>query len=271
MVNEAALNAARFNRKQVHMFDFETAKDKVLMGAERKSMLLSDEEKRVTAYHEAGHALVAAMRDHADPLHKVTIIPRGMALGVTMQLPTDDKHTVTKDYLETQLAILMGGRCAEEIFLKQMTTGAGNDIERASELSRKMVCEYGMSRLGPLTFGKKEEQIFLGREIGQHRDFSEETARQIDGEVRSLVDAGYQSAYSILDHNQTIMHNLAAALLERETLDAADLRMIIEGRELPPMNNSNGPGSGDPEKTTVLKPDTGRAASGFPEGSPSPA
>ena len=241
MVNEAALNAARHNRKSVHMFDFETAKDKVLMGAERKSMLLSDEEKRVTAYHEAGHALVAALRDHADPLHKVTIIPRGMALGVTMQLPVDDKHTVTKDYLETQLAILMGGRCAEEIFLKQMTTGAGNDIERASELSRKMVCEYGMSRLGPLTFGKKEEQIFLGREIAQHRDFSEETARQIDGEVRSLVDAGYQSAYSILDHNQTIMHNLAAALLERETLDAADLRMIIEGRELPPINNSNGP------------------------------
>ena len=270
MVNEAALNAARHNRKSVHMFDFETAKDKVLMGAERKSMLLSDEEKRVTAYHEAGHALVAALRDHADPLHKVTIIPRGMALGVTMQLPVDDKHTVTKDYLETQLAILMGGRCAEEIFLKQMTTGAGNDIERASELSRKMVCEYGMSRLGPLTFGKKEEQIFLGREIAQHRDFSEETARQIDGEVRSLVDAGYQSAYSILDHNQTIMHNLAAALLERETLDAADLRMIIEGRELPPINNSNGPGSGDPEKTTILKPDTGRA-SGFPEGSPSPA
>ena len=270
MVNEAALSAARANRKSVHMFDFETAKDKVLMGAERKSMLLSDEEKRVTAYHEAGHALVAALRDHADPLHKVTIIPRGMALGVTMQLPTDDKHTVTKDYLETQLAILMGGRCAEEIFLKQMTTGAGNDIERASELSRKMVCEYGMSRLGPLTFGKKEEQIFLGREIAQHRDFSEETARQIDGEVRSLVDAGYQSAYSILDHNQTIMHNLAAALLERETLDAAELRMIIEGRELPPMNNSNGPGSGDPETTKVLKPDPGRA-SGFPEGSPSPA
>ena len=270
MVNEAALNAARYNRKSVHMFDFETAKDKVLMGAERKSMLLSDEEKRVTAYHEAGHALVAALRDHADPLHKVTIIPRGMALGVTMQLPMDDKHTVTKDYLETQLAILMGGRCAEEIFLKQMTTGAGNDIERASELSRKMVCEYGMSNLGPLTFGKKEEQIFLGREIAQHRDFSEETARQIDVEVRGLVDAGYQSAYSILDHNQTIMHNLAAALLERETLDAADLRMIIEGRELPPINNSNGPGSGDPEKTTILKPDTGRA-SGFPEGSPSPA
>jgi cell division protease FtsH len=270
MVNEAALTAARSNRKAVHMYDFELAKDKVLMGAERKSMLLTDEEKRVTAYHEAGHALVAAMRDHADPLHKVTIIPRGMALGVTMQLPTDDKHTVTKDYLETQLAILMGGRCAEEIYLKQMTTGAGNDIERASELARKMVCEYGMSRLGPLTFGKKEEQIFLGREIAQHRDFSEETARQIDSEVRSLVDSGYQSAYSILDQNQPIMHRLATALLERETIDANEIKMLIEGRELPPLNPpSNGSASGDPE-VKVLKPEPGRA-SGFPEGSPSPA
>ncbi len=270
MVNEAALTAARSNRKAVHMFDFETAKDKVLMGAERKSMLLTDEEKRVTAYHEAGHALVAAMRDHADPLHKVTIIPRGMALGVTMQLPTDDKHTVTKDYLETQLAILMGGRCAEEIYLKQMTTGAGNDIERASELARKMVCEYGMSRLGPLTFGKKEEQIFLGREIAQHRDFSEETARQIDGEVRNLVDSGYQSAYSILDQNQPIMHRLATALLERETIDANEIRMLIEGQQLPPLNPpSNGSASGDPE-VKVLKPEPGRAP-GFPEGSPSPA
>jgi cell division protease FtsH len=270
MVNEAALTAARSNRKAVHMFDFETAKDKVLMGAERKSMLLTDEEKRVTAYHEAGHALVAAMRDHADPLHKVTIIPRGMALGVTMQLPTDDRHTVTKDYLETQLAILMGGRCAEEIYLKQMTTGAGNDIERASELARKMVCEYGMSRLGPLTFGKKEEQIFLGREIAQHRDFSEETARQIDGEVRNLVDSGYQSAYSILEHNQPIMHRLATALLERETIDANDIRMLIEGQDLPPLNPpSNGSVSGDPE-VKVLKPEPGRAP-GFPEGSPSPA
>jgi cell division protease FtsH len=270
MVNEAALTAARANRKAVHMYDFELAKDKVLMGAERKSMLLTDEEKRVTAYHEAGHALVAAMREHADPLHKVTIIPRGMALGVTMQLPTDDKHTVTKDYLETQLAILMGGRCAEEIYLKQMTTGAGNDIERASELARKMVCEYGMSRLGPLTFGKKEEQIFLGREIAQHRDFSEETARQIDSEVRSLVDSGYQSAYSILDQNPPIMHRLATALLERETIDANEIKMLIEGRELPPLNPpSNGSASGDPE-VKVLKPEPGRAP-GFPEGSPSPA
>ncbi len=269
MVNEAALNAARMNRKSVFMIDFETAKDKVLMGAERKSMLLTDEEKRVTAYHEAGHALVASIREHADPLHKVTIIPRGMALGVTMQLPEDDKHTVTKDYLETQLAILMGGRIAEEIFLKQMTTGAGNDIERATDLSRKMVCEYGMSRLGPLTFGKKEEAIFLGREIAQHRDFSEETARQIDAEVKSMVDEAYRSAYGILDSRQDVMHRMAAALLERETLDANDIRMIIEGKELPPLK-IDGPGSPTGDVQQVLKPDAGRS-SGFPEGSPSPA
>ena len=269
MVNEAALNAARMNRKSVFMIDFETAKDKVLMGAERKSMLLTDEEKRVTAYHEAGHALVACVRDHADPLHKVTIIPRGMALGVTMQLPEDDKHTVTKDYLETQLAILMGGRIAEEIFLNQMTTGAGNDIERATEMARKMVCEYGMSRLGPLTFGKKEEQIFLGREIAQHRDFSEETARQIDAEVKSLVDEAYRSAYGILDSRQDIMHRMAAALLERETLDGNEIRMIIEGKELPPLK-IDGPGSPTGDVQQVLKPDAGRSP-GFPEGSPSPA
>jgi cell division protease FtsH len=270
MVNEAALSAARANRKSVFMVDFEHAKDKVLMGAERKSMLLTDEEKRVTAYHEAGHAIVAAIRDHADPLHKVTIIPRGMALGVTMQLPEDDKHTVTKDYLETQLAILMGGRIAEEIFLKQMTTGAGNDIERATDLARKMVCEYGMSRLGPLTFGKKEEQIFLGREIAQHRDFSEETARQIDAEVRSLVDEAYRSAHDILNTNQDVMHRMSAALLERETLDANDIRLVIEGKELPPVKPSGGAGATSGDVQQVLKPEPGRGSS-FPEGSPSPA
>ena len=271
MVNEAALSAARHNRKTVLMIDFESAKDKVLMGAERKSMLLSDEEKRVTAYHEAGHALVAAVREHADPLHKVTIIPRGMALGVTMQLPVDDKHTVTKAYLETQLAILMGGRIAEEIFLKQMTTGAGNDIERATELARKMVCEYGMSRLGPLTFGKKEEQIFLGREIAQHRDFSEETARQIDAEVRSMVDEAYKSAYSILEGKQEAMHRMAAALLERETLDANEIRLIIEDKQLPPLKPSGGSGTpvSDPPQQ-VLKPEP-KHGGAFPEGSPSPA
>ncbi len=272
MVNEAALNAARHNRKAVLMADFEAAKDKVMMGAERRSMLLSDEEKRVTAYHEAGHALVASVRAHADPLHKVTIIPRGMALGVTMQLPVDDRHTVTKDYLETQLAILMGGRIAEEIFLKQMTTGAGNDIERATELARKMVCEFGMSRLGPLTYGKKEEQIFLGREIAQHRDFSEETARQIDGEVRSMVDEAYKSAYSILDSKQDAMHSMAHALLERETLDANDIRLILEGKQLPPLNLPDGPANGTPtgDVQQILKPEP-KHGGGFPEGSPSPA
>ena len=272
MVNEAALTAARFNRKSVHMFDFETAKDKVLMGAERKSMLLSDQEKKVTAYHEAGHVLVAAMRDHSDPLHKVTIIPRGMALGVTMHLPEEDKHTVTKDYLETQLAVFMGGRCAEEIFLKQMTTGAGNDIQRSTALARAMVCEYGMSTLGPLTFGKKEQEVFLGREIGQARDFSDDTAKQIDEEVRKFVDAGYQSAYHILDTNHDIMHRMSQALLDRETLDAAEIKLIIEGKDLPELRSplsavDPGPG-GDIQK--VLKPENGRKP-GFGEGQPSPA
>ena len=270
MVNEAALNAARANRKAVHQFDFELAKDKVMMGAERKSMLLSEDDKRDTAYHEAGHVLVAAKRDHADPLHKVTIIPRGMALGVTMQLPEEDKHTVTKDYLETQLAILMGGRCAEEIFMSRKTTGAGNDIERATDLARKMVCEYGMSRMGPLTFGKKEEQIFLGREIAQHRDFSEETARQIDAEVRSLVDDAYRSAYTILESNKNTMHRMAQALLDRETLDANEIRMIIEGKDLPPMASLGGdPGSGDVQH--VIKPEPGRAPGFGGESQPSPA
>ncbi len=272
MVNEAALTAARFNRKAVHMFDFETAKDKVLMGAERKSMLLTDEEKKVTAYHEAGHVLVAAMRDHSDPLHKVTIIPRGMALGVTMHLPTEDKHTVTKDYLETQLAVFMGGRCAEEIFLKQMTTGAGNDIQRSTAMARAMVCEYGMSKLGPLTFGKKEQEVFLGRDIGQARDFSDDTAKQIDEEVRILVDAGYRSAYSILDNNHDIMHRMSAALLERETLDAAEIKLIIEGKALPEARSplsavDPGPG-GDVQK--ILKPE-GNRKPGFGDSQPSPA
>jgi len=273
MVNEAALNAARLNRKQVTMYDFELAKDKVLMGAERKSMLLTDEEKRVTAYHEAGHALVAFVREHSDPIHKVTIIPRGMALGVTVYLP-DDRHNYTREYLETRLAMLYGGRVSEEVFLNQMSTGAGNDIERATELARSMVCEYGMSRLGPLTFGKKEEQIFLGREIAQHRDFSEETARQIDQEVRRLIDEAYKSAYSLVEAHSDAMHRLAAALLERETIDAEEVRMLIEGKALPELRSSlaspsdQGGGGG---VTQILKPESGRGTGGFPEGSPSPA
>jgi cell division protease FtsH len=267
MVNEAALTAARFNRKAVHMFDFEVAKDKVLMGAERKSMMRSPEELKITAYHEAGHTLVAALRDHSDPLHKVTIIPRGMALGVTVYLPEEDQHTVTKEYLETRLAMMMGGRCAEEIFLQKMTTGAGNDIERSTELARRMVCEYGMSSLGPMTFGKKEQEVFLGREIGQSRDFSDDTAKQIDAEIRRFVDDAYRSAYELLDRNHDIMHRMSNALLERETLDAAEIKLIIAGQELPPMKSAlAAPGDGgDGEKQTVLKPEGGRKT-GFNEG-----
>src|ERR1700687_543209 len=199
LVNEAALWAARQSRKLVLMVDFEMSKDKVLMGVERKSMILSEEEKRNTAYHEAGHALVAAMTPGTDPLHKVTIIPRGMALGLTMQLPIDDKHTYTKTYLEGTLTVLMGGRSAEEIFLGHITTGAGNDIERATGIDRKKGCAWAMSALGPLAFGKKEEAIFLGREIAQHRDYSEDTAIHIDQEVRRIVTAGYENARNILD------------------------------------------------------------------------
>jgi cell division protease FtsH len=271
MVNEAALNAARVNRKQVTMYDFELAKDKVLMGAERKSMLLTDEEKRVTAYHEAGHALVSFFRDHSDPIHKVTIIPRGMALGVTIFLP-GDRHNYTREYLEAKLAMSYGGRVAEEIFLNQMSTGAGSDIEVATDLARRMVCEYGMSRLGPLTFGKKEEQIFLGREIAQHRDFSEETARQIDLEVRRLIDEAYQSAHAIVESHADAMHRIAAALLERETIDAEEVKMLIEGQELPPLRSilatPSDTGSGDVQQ--VLKPES-RGGPNYPEGSPSPA
>src|SRR3974390_36636 len=213
VVNEAALLAARQNRKVVTQFDFELAKDKVMMGVERKSLIISDEEKKNTAFHEAGHALVAALTPQADPLHKVTIIPRGMALGLTMQLPMDDKHSYNKDYLEAQLAILMAGRIAEEIFMHHITTGAGNDIERATDMARKMVCEWGMSELGPLSFGKKEEQIFLGREIAQHRDFSEATAVRIDDAVNGLVQRGYERARKIIEEYSEAMVRLAAAFL----------------------------------------------------------
>jgi len=266
MVNEAALAAARQNRKAVLMFDFEVAKDKVLMGVERKSLILSDEEKKVTAYHEAGHALVAAKLPGSDPVHKVTIIPRGMALGVTMQLPIDDRHNYTKEYLKTDLAILMGGRLAEELFLSQMSTGAGNDIERATEMARKMVCEWGMSDLGPLTFGKKEEQIFLGREISQHRDYSEDTAIKIDGEVRKLVNSGYETAKGILEGNRDTLQKIAAALLEREVLDASEVMLLVEGKELPPVK---APAKPDDGVQQVLKPEPGRP--GIAKGGESPA
>ncbi len=232
LVNEAALNAARYNKKVVAMSDFELAKDKVLMGAERKSMVISNEEKRVTAYHEAGHTLVGLKVPNADPVHKVTIIPRGMALGVTQQLPEGDRHNYTKEYLLGQISILMGGRIAEETFLGNITTGASNDIEKATELARAMVCEFGMSELGPLTFGKKEEQIFLGREIAQHRDYSEETSIRIDSEVRKIVTEQYERARRIIEENRETMVRLAEALLEHESLDGVQIRRIVAGLTL---------------------------------------
>ena len=256
LVNEAALNAARYNQKSVTMADFEGAKDKVLMGVERKSLIISDAEKKNTAYHEAGHALVAALLPHADPLHKVTIIPRGMALGVTMQLPSDDKHTYTRDFLESQIAIMMGGRLAEELFLGHMTTGAGNDIEQATEMARRMVCDYGMSSLGPLTFGKREEQIFLGREIAQHRDYSEDTAIKIDLEVKRFISEGYEKAKKILEENRDTLARIAEALLEREVLDANEVRMIIQNlpleEKIEPVSSAR-PGGHEGRKTQVVQ------------------
>jgi cell division protease FtsH len=220
--------AARQNKKEVELVDFEMAKDKVLMGAERKSMILSDEEKRITAYHEAGHALMAKLLPGTDPVHKVTIIPRGRALGVTMQLPTDDRHNYSKEFLYNTLAILMGGRVAEELVLKNITTGAGNDLERATDLARKMGCEWGMSeKLGPLTFGRKEEEIFLGREIATKRDFSEQVALEIDTEIRRLVSENYERAKRLLTEHMRSLKALAEALLEKEVLDAPEIDQIL--------------------------------------------
>jgi len=234
LVNEAALWAARQNKKEVELVDFETAKDKVLMGAERKSMILSEEEKRTTAYHEAGHALMAKLLPGADPVHKVTIIPRGRALGVTMQLPTDDRHNFSKEFLYNTLAILMGGRVAEELVLKHITTGAGNDLERATDLARKMVCEWGMSeRLGPLTFGKKDEEIFLGREIATRRDFSEQVALEIDDEIKRLVTENYERAKRMLTEHIGTLRALAEALLEKEVLDALEIDKIMQQGPVP--------------------------------------
>jgi cell division protease FtsH len=228
LVNEAALFAARNHKSQVDMDDFEHAKDKVMMGVERRSLVISEEEKRVTAYHEAGHTLVAKLLPGTDPIHKVTIIPRGMALGVTQQLPQEEKHAYPREYLINNLAIFMGGRASEEIIFQDPTTGAGNDIERATELARKMVCEWGMSdRMGPLAFGKQDEQIFLGREIAQHKDYSEVTAVAIDEEVKRLVTSGYNTAKTTLTENIQILHAIAQALIEQEELSAEQIHRIV--------------------------------------------
>jgi cell division protease FtsH len=228
LVNEAALIAARRGKKKVEMDDFEFAKDKVLMGVERKTLMLTDEEKRVTAYHEAGHALVAVFTPGSDPLHKVTIIPRGRALGLTMQLPTEDKYTYKKHYVEAQIAILMGGRVAEELTQDDITTGAGNDIERATEMARRMVCEWGMSELGPLAYGAKEEPVFLGRDFAQRSDYSEDTALQIDRQVSKIVQDGYERATAILNHYREVLERMAQELLEHESMDGDEVYRLIK-------------------------------------------
>lgn len=252
LANEAALFAARHNKVQVDMRDFESAKDKVMMGAERRSMVISEEEKKVTAYHEAGHALVAKFLPGTDPIHKVTIIPRGMALGVTQQLPVEEKHAYPREYLVNNLHIYMGGRAAEELIFKDPTTGAGNDIERATELARKMVCEWGMSdRMGPLAFGVKEEQIFLGREIAQHKDYSEVTAIAIDEEVKRLVNNGYEGAKSILTSNIHVLHALAKALVEHEELNADDITALVEDCQKAAKGNGTVPSMSPKDSNSV--------------------
>jgi cell division protease FtsH len=252
LINEAALLAARRSKTKVAMIDFEDSKDKVMMGKERKSMIISEEEKTNTAYHEAGHTLVAKLTPGTDPLHKVSIIPRGMALGITQQLPADDKYTYSKEHVLNMLAVLMGGRVAEEICMNHITTGAGNDLQRATELARKMVCEWGMSdAMGPLTFGKREEQIFLGKEITRHKDYSEKTAEEIDAEIKEIIGERYNYSKKLLLDNKETLLKLANALLDRETLDASEIDDIIHGKELAPSGNGD-----DPQKEEAAPSDT---------------
>ncbi len=256
MVNEAALLAARKDKKKVAMEDFEEAKDKVMMGMERKSMIISEEEKKLTSYHEIGHVLVAKMIPESDPVHKVTIIPRGRALGVTTYLPVDEKHTYSKDYLEAMIAYALGGRAAELLIFNKYTTGAGNDIEKASNIARKMVCEWGMSeKLGPLSYGTKEEEIFLGREITKHKDYSEETAQMIDSEIKAVIEKGMNRAMQILQDNMEILHKLSLELLEREILDSDEIDKIIKGEVLPPMKKNGNTTSDKSENEEEAVPD----------------
>lgn len=275
LVNEAALLAARDDKKAVAMSDFEEAKDKVMMGVERRSMVISEKEKKTTAYHEAGHALVAVLLPGTDPIHKVTIIPRGQALGVTMQLPMDEQHTYQRNYLINSLAILMGGRCAEEICLGEMTTGAGNDIERATEMARKMVCEWGMSeKMGPLTYGTKEEQVFLGKDFSSQKNFSDQTAKLIDQEVKTLVMGGYTRATELLTQNRDKLEEMAQALLEHETLNAKEIQNILNGKDISD-NEDSGPTQNlkkDETPTEKIKPksdsEEGLLGGGMPDPSP---
>jgi cell division protease FtsH len=271
LVNEAALFAARKSKRLVDMDDFEMAKDKIMMGAERKSMVMSDEEKKNTAYHESGHTVVAKLLPKSDPVHKVTIIPRGRALGVTMQLPEQDRYSYDRDFLLQRIAVLFGGRIAEEIFMHHVTTGAGNDIERATDMARKMVCEWGMSDLGPLSFGKREEQIFLGREIAQHRDYSEATAIRIDEQVKKLVQEGYDRARKIIEERSDALDRIARALLEREVLDGSEVRQLIDGETLEAMPAPPPPSSSGDGTQQVIKPEPPRRLPGMLEGGPQPA
>ena len=241
LVNEAALHAAKLSQDRVTMLDFEEAKDKVMMGKERRSMILSDEEKKTTAYHEAGHTLVAKFLPGTDPIHKVSIIPRGRALGVTMQLPVDDRHTYSKTYLQNNLAVLFGGRAAEEIVFNSITTGAGNDIERATAMAKRMVCEWGMSEeFGPMALGKKDDEVFLGRDMAHVKDYSDETAKLIDLEVKRILGDSYSRAKTILEDNIDVLHALSQALIERETLTGEEVARIISGEELPPASGNGG-------------------------------
>src|SRR5271163_4144462 len=255
LVNEAALLAARQDKDALSMGDFELAKDKVYMGTERRSMVISDDEKRTTAVHEAGHTLISVLINHHDPVHKVSIIPRGPALGVTWYLPKDDRHNLSKEQAESSIAVALGGRIAEEIIFGRMTTGAGNDIEKATEIARKMVCEWGMSeKLGPLAYGKKEESIFLGRDYGsRQQDYSEQTAVEIDQEVRAIVHRQYEKVKHLLGENASHLEALAKALIERETLDADEIRLTLEGRELPPVQRVIIPSYADKDKAAKEK------------------
>ena len=275
LVNEAALLAARDDKKAVAMSDFEEAKDKVMMGVERRSMVISEKEKKTTAYHEAGHALVAVLLPGTDPIHKVTIIPRGRALGVTMQLPMDEQHTYQRNYLINSLAILMGGRCAEEICLGEMTTGAGNDIERATEMARKMVCEWGMSeKMGPLTYGAKEEQVFLGKDFSSQKNFSDQTAKLIDQEVKTLVMGGYTRATELLTQNRDKLEEMAQALLEHETLNAKNIQNILDGKDISDNEDSGTTQNSKKDETPNEKiepksdPEGGLLGGGMPDPSP---
>jgi cell division protease FtsH len=254
LVNEAALIAARYNKDKVAMKDMEYSKDKVLMGVERKSMIISDEEKESTSYHEAGHALIAALLPDADPIHKVTIIPRGLALGSTQQLPLDDRYTYSKEYLEAQLSVLLAGRCAEILTLGKTTTGAANDFEKATEIARKMVCQWGMSDLGPLSFGEQDDLIFLGRDLAINKNFSEKTAEMIDVEVKKIIHRNYNRAKELLEKNKDHLIHIAEALLDKEILTAEELDSIIKGKKIARTKKKASTSKAKTEKSKKIRP-----------------